>query len=67
MIEFDSSASNLIERYAETLNSVLDNYKQNMYKEDLEMQVKYYNKYYSWETRVQEWRNFLNYAGQKTR
>ena len=67
MIEFDSSASNLIERYAETLNSVLDNYKQNMYKEDLEMQVKYYNKYYSWETRVQEWRNFLNYVRQKTR
>jgi UDP-glucose:(glucosyl)LPS alpha-1,2-glucosyltransferase len=67
MIEFDSSATNLIERYAETLNSVLDNYKQNMYKEDLEMQVKYYNKYYSWNTRIQEWRNFLNYAGQKTR
>jgi UDP-glucose:(glucosyl)LPS alpha-1,2-glucosyltransferase len=67
MIEFDSSATNLIERYAETLNSVLDNYKQNMYKDDLEMQVKYYNKYYSWNTRIQEWRNFLNYAGQKTR
>jgi UDP-glucose:(glucosyl)LPS alpha-1,2-glucosyltransferase len=67
MIEFDSSAANLIERYAETLNSVLDNYKQNMYKYDLEMQVKYYNKYYSWNTRIQEWRNFLNYAGQKTR
>ena len=67
MIEFDSSATNLIERYAETLNSVLDNYKQNMYKEDLEMQVKYYNKYYSWNTRIQEWRNFLNYARQKTR
>ena len=62
MIEFDSSGQNLIERYADTLNSVIDNYKNGLYKEDLEMQTKYYNKYYSWETRIQEWINFLNYA-----
>jgi len=60
MIEFDSSGQNLIERYAETLNSVIDNYKNNLYKDDLEMQIKYYNKNYSWETRIQEWKNFLN-------
>ena len=65
MIEFDSSVSNLIERYADTLNSVIDNYKNNLYKEDLEMQIKYYEKYYSWNTRIQEWNNFLNYAKQK--
>ena len=62
MIEFDSSGQNLIERYADTLNSVIDNYKNGLYKEDLEMQIKYYNKYYSWETRIKEWINFLNYA-----
>jgi UDP-glucose:(glucosyl)LPS alpha-1,2-glucosyltransferase len=62
MIEFDSSGQNLIERYAETLNSVIDNYKNNLYKDDLEMQIKYYNKNYSWETRIQEWKNFLNYV-----
>ena len=62
MIEFDSSANNLIERYADTLNSVLDNYKNNLYKEDLEMQIKYYEKYYSWNTRIVEWKNFLNYV-----
>ena len=68
MIEFDSSGQNLIERYAETLNSVIDNYKNNLYKDDLEMQIKYYNKNYSWETRIQEWRNFLNYVRkEKTR
>ena len=65
MIEFDSSVQNLIERYADTLNSVLDNYKNNLYKEDLEMQVKYYNKYYSWNTRIEEWKNFLNYVRNK--
>ncbi len=65
MIEFDSSAQNLIERYADTLNSVLDNYKNNLYKEDLELQIKYYEKYYSWNTRIQEWNNFLNYVRSK--
>jgi len=65
MIEFDSSGQNLIERYAETLNSVIDNYKNNLYKDDLEMQIKYYNKNYSWETRIQEWINFLNYVRRK--
>ena len=62
MIEFDSSGHNLINRYSETLNSVIDNYKNGIYKEDLEMQTRYYNKYYSWETRIQEWKNFLNYV-----
>ena len=62
MIEFDSSGQNLINRYSETLNSVIDNYKNGIYKEDLEMQTRYYNKYYSWETRIQEWKNFLNYV-----
>ena len=65
MIEFDSSVGNLIERYADTLNSVLDNYKNNLYKEDLELQIKYYEKYYSWNTRIEEWKNFLNYARNK--
>jgi glycosyltransferase involved in cell wall biosynthesis len=65
MIEFDSSVQNLIERYAQTLNSVLDNYKNNLYKEDLELQIKYYEKYYSWNTRIAEWNNFLNYVKQK--
>ena len=65
MIEFDSSVNNLIERYAQTLNSVIDNYKNNLYKDDLEMQIKYYNKYYSWNTRITEWNNFLNYARNK--
>jgi len=65
MIEFDSSVQNLIERYAQTLNSVIDNYKNDLYKDDLEMQTKYYNKYYSWNTRIQEWKNFLNYVRQQ--
>ena len=65
MVEFDSSAMNLIHRYADALNTVLDNYKANGYTDELEMQKKYYNNYYSWNTRIEEWRTFLNYVDRK--
>jgi glycosyltransferase involved in cell wall biosynthesis len=67
MIEFDSSAINLIHRYADALNTVLDKYKNNDYKKELEMQKQYYNNYYSWNTRIEEWKNFLEYVGKKDR
>jgi hypothetical protein len=67
MIEFDSSAVNLIHRYADALNTVLDKYKKNDYKKELEMQKQYYNNYYSWNTRIEEWKNFLEYVGKKDR
>jgi glycosyltransferase involved in cell wall biosynthesis len=65
MIEFEPMIDRLIVRYADTLATVLDNYQANIYKEELEIQKKYYNNYYSWETRVEEWRTFLNHVGQK--
>ena len=67
MIEFDSGVLNLIHRYADLLNTTLDNYKNNVYKEELEMQKQYYNNYYSWNTRIKEWENFLEYARTKTK
>jgi glycosyltransferase involved in cell wall biosynthesis len=66
MVEFDSSAQNLIQRYADTLNTVIDNYGKNLYKDELEMQKQYYNNYYSWNTRIKEWENFLEHARKKT-
>jgi glycosyltransferase involved in cell wall biosynthesis len=65
MIEFEPMIDRLIVRYADTLATVLDNYQANIYKEELEIQKKYYNNYYSWENRVEEWRTFLNHVGQK--
>jgi glycosyltransferase involved in cell wall biosynthesis len=62
MIEFNSSGIQLINNFTSALNTVIDNYKNNLYKEDLELQVKYYKKYYSWETRIEEWKGFLNYV-----
>ena len=67
MIEFDSGVLNLIHRYADLLNTTLDSYKNNVYKEELEMQKQYYNNYYSWNTRIKEWENFLEYARKKTK
>ena len=52
-----------IESWNPTSNTI--SYKNNLYKDDLEMQIKYYNKNYSWETRIQEWINFLNYVRRK--
>ena len=62
MIEFNSSGIQLINNFTSALNTVMDNYKNNVYKEDLELQVKFYKKYYSWETRIEEWKGFLNYV-----
>jgi len=67
MIEFDTGALTLIHRYADLLNTTLDSYKNNVYKEELEMQKQYYNNYYSWNTRIKEWENFLEYARTKTK
>ena len=67
MIEYEPNHAMLARRYAAQLNSVIDNYKKGQYKEDLELQVKYYEKHYSWKTRIEEWRNFFKYVrSQKT-
>lgn len=65
MIEFNQNGLQLIDSYTSALNTVMDNYKNNVYKEDLELQVKFYKKYYSWETRIEEWKNFFNYVRQE--
>ena len=68
MIEYEPNADDLARRYALVLNGVIDDYRDGKLNEDIEAQVKYYNKHYSWQTRIQEWRNFLNYvrANQQT-
>jgi len=62
IIEYEPNALQLADRYSNVLNAVLDEYKEGKLNETIELQRKYYNKYYSWETRINEWRNFLNYA-----
>lgn len=66
MIEFEPNLKSLAERFAATLHSVIDDFKAGKYEKSLELQKAYYQQHYSWETRIQEWRNFLSYVRQKT-
>jgi glycosyltransferase involved in cell wall biosynthesis len=62
MIEYEPNHAELAKKFASQLNWVIHNLKEGNYKEDLDLQVKYYEKNYSWKTRIEEWRNFLQYA-----
>ena len=62
MIEFEPNLKALAERFASALDSVLTKYRAGGYKQDMHMQMDYYNNYYSWNTRINEWRNFLSYV-----
>jgi UDP-glucose:(glucosyl)LPS alpha-1,2-glucosyltransferase len=59
MVEIDSSGYTLIEKYAEKLDIVLDNVKNNLYENQRKIQMDYYAKFYSWENRILEWNNFF--------
>ena len=48
----------------EGIDRVLEKFK-GTYKEDLELQVQYYQRNYSWKTPIQEWKNFFNYVRQQ--
>jgi glycosyltransferase involved in cell wall biosynthesis len=61
MIEFNPTLD-LVNSYADALSNVMDNYKAGVYKEDTQLQTQFYKKFYSWETRIEEWKGFLNYV-----
>jgi UDP-glucose:(glucosyl)LPS alpha-1,2-glucosyltransferase len=61
MIEFNPTLD-LVNSYADALSNVMDNYKAGVYKEDTQLQTQFYKKFFSWETRIEEWKGFLNYV-----
>jgi len=65
MIDFEPNLKELAVKYAHALHRVIDAYKQGNYKEELTDQVRYYNRYYSWKTRIKQWKGFLHYVRQK--
>ena len=67
MVEIDSSGYNLVEKYAEKLNEVLDNVKNNFYESTRKMQMDYFNNFYSWEVRIPKWHKFFEMVKKKTR
>jgi glycosyltransferase involved in cell wall biosynthesis len=50
----------LIERYANLLSIVIDNYKNKTTTEKLKDQVDYYNKYWTWEKTLPKWKKLFN-------
>jgi len=66
MIEFEPNFQMLAQRFAVKLNAVMNQYQKGELEDDLDLQVQYYNKHYSWQTRINEWRNFLAYAKKRS-
>jgi glycosyltransferase involved in cell wall biosynthesis len=56
-IPYTEDRRDLTERYAQTLNSAIDNYSTDCY--NIEEQSRWFNDYYSWQNRAEEWRRFF--------
>ena len=59
-VPYNQNHRKLADEYAKVLNTVIDNYWQEENQNKLIAQVAYYNKFYSWEIRANEWRNFFD-------
>ena len=57
-VPYSENIDQLAESYAETLNKSIDNYSTNSY--NIQEQSRWFNDYYSWTNRSQEWVNFFN-------
>ncbi len=57
-VNYTDNFDDLAEDYADVLNKTIDNYKFDSY--NLELQSQWFNNYYSWNNRSQEWINFFN-------
>lgn len=57
-VPFTSDREVLVDKYAKELNRVIDNYKHDdpMHEE----QSKFFNKFWSWENRIPQWRDLLS-------
>lgn len=56
--QYGDDLDELAERYAVTLNYEIDQYRKNNY--NIKDQSEWFNNYYSWNTRAQEWLEFFN-------
>lgn len=59
-VEIDTSGYNLIKKYAEKLNYLIDRAIDGSLYDFKKLQVDYYRKFYSWDKRLQEWKDFFN-------
>ena len=60
MVPYNSNKKALAQNYARALNFTLNNYWSEDSLEALQFQSQYYNKFYSWEYRKQQWSSLFN-------
>ena len=60
LVGYDSNKVNLTRKFAFALNRAIDEYWTKETQERLQEQHVYYKKFYSWDSRISEWRNFLS-------
>ena len=59
LVGYDSNRANLVKKFAFALNQAIDEYWTQETQERLHAQHAYYKKFYSWDIRINEWKNFL--------
>lgn len=60
LVSYDSNKSNLAKKFAFALNRAIDEFWAEETQLRLQEQHVYYKKFYSWDNRISEWRNFLS-------
>jgi glycosyltransferase involved in cell wall biosynthesis len=60
LVSYDTNKSNLAKKFAFALNRAIDEYWNEATQERLQLQHIYYKKFYSWDSRISEWHNFLS-------
>jgi glycosyltransferase involved in cell wall biosynthesis len=60
LVGYDSNKVNLTRKFAFALNRAIDEFWTKETQERLQEQHIYYKKFYSWDSRISEWRNFLS-------
>jgi glycosyltransferase involved in cell wall biosynthesis len=59
LVSYDSNKMNLARKFSFALNRAIDEYWTQETQQRLQEQHVYYKKFYSWDSRISEWRNFL--------
>lgn len=60
LVSYDSNKVNLAKKFAFALNRAIDEFWSEETQLRLQEQHVYYKKFYSWDNRISEWRNFLS-------
>ena len=60
LVSYESNKTNLARKFAFALNRAIDEYWTKETQQRLQEQHIYYKKFYSWDARINEWRNFIS-------